>query len=227
MLEAGERGAADLGELCGASPAATRALPEVRRSLEELSERRQSMVQRVKAAQKERDALSGDKAAAEEYLAKERECLGAQSVLAQVLTAKAKVGAGGVQRGWQPTCTIRTLSRWGNLRAATNLGPMAAHGRRTWRCPTCCLAFCVMLLLSKDLSCILSALQATVEQIESSVAKLQEKLAKEREKHAKYDVVLKEHEQRWVVSREDGGQALGCRGATRFFLPAEMQEAAA
>lgn len=48
------------------------------------------------------------------------------------------------------------------------------------------------------------ALQATVEQIESSVAKLQEKLAKEREKHAKYDAVLKEHEQRWV----GGGRVL-------------------
>lgn len=59
--------------------------------LEALSERRQSMVQRVKAAQKERDNLAGDKEAAEGYLAKERECLGAQSVLAQVLASKAKV----------------------------------------------------------------------------------------------------------------------------------------
>lgn len=55
------------------------------------------MVQRVKIAQKERDGLAGDKEAAEAYLGKERECLGAQSVLAQVLAARAKVrwGAGG------------------------------------------------------------------------------------------------------------------------------------
>ena len=53
------------------------------------------MVQRVKAAQKERDSLQGDKEAAEEYLAKERECMGAQSELAQVLAAKAKVRRAG------------------------------------------------------------------------------------------------------------------------------------
>lgn len=60
--------------------------------------KRQSIVQRVKAAQKERDSLAGDKEAAEKYLEKERECLGAQSVLAQVLAAQAKVGgrAGGL-----------------------------------------------------------------------------------------------------------------------------------
>ena len=52
-------------------------------------------MQRVKAAQRDRDSLAGDKAAAELYLAKERECLGAQSVLAQVMTHSAKVGEGG------------------------------------------------------------------------------------------------------------------------------------
>lgn len=62
-------------------------------SLEALNEKRQSMVQRVKAAQRDRDGLAGDKDAAEAYLAKERECLGAQSVLAQVLAAKAQVRA--------------------------------------------------------------------------------------------------------------------------------------
>ncbi|KAL4452508.1 hypothetical protein ABPG75_008170 [Micractinium tetrahymenae] len=131
-------------------------LEESAKRLEELSERRQSMVQRVKAAQKERDALSGDKAAAEEYLAKERECLGAQSVLAQVLTAKAK---------------------------------------------------------------------ATVEQIESSVAKLQDKLAKEREKHAKYDVELKEHEQRYnKVNGEHQAIATELEKATAEFKEFERKD---
>lgn len=83
---------------------AFRALPPGPRSLEELSEKRQSMLQRVKAAQKERDALSGDKAAAEEYLARERECLGAQSVLAQVLTAKARVGDIEPLSAWRAGC---------------------------------------------------------------------------------------------------------------------------
>jgi hypothetical protein len=69
------------------------------------------MVQRVKAAQKERDGLQGDKEAAEAYLAKEREWLGAQSVLAQVLTSKAKVGRASkrVQGSAAPgPCGLRT-----------------------------------------------------------------------------------------------------------------------
>lgn len=61
--------------------------------------KRQSTLQRVKAVQKERDSLTGDKEAAEAYLQKERECLGAQSVLAQVLAAQAKVGCGWVGAG--------------------------------------------------------------------------------------------------------------------------------
>ena len=99
-------------------------------SLEELSEKRQSMVQRVKAAQKERDALSGDKAAAEEYLARERECLGAQSVLAQVLTAKAKVGGGGVVPGWRLP-SYEWAWRWrGMVQAAADAACVTNHSRR-------------------------------------------------------------------------------------------------
>jgi structural maintenance of chromosome 4 len=75
----------------------TAPLPPCR--LEGLNEKRQTMVQRVKAAQKERDNLQGDKDAAEEYLAKERECMGAQSELAQVLAAKAKVREGWLAGG--------------------------------------------------------------------------------------------------------------------------------
>jgi structural maintenance of chromosome 4 len=59
--------------------------------LELISEKRQSMVQRVKAAQKERDGLAGDKEAAEAYLAKERECLGQRSQLAQAHAHQAQV----------------------------------------------------------------------------------------------------------------------------------------
>ncbi len=61
------------------------------RRLEALSEQRQSKLQRVKAAQKERDGLAGDKEAAEIYLTKELECLSQQSTLAQVLVSQAKV----------------------------------------------------------------------------------------------------------------------------------------
>ena len=84
-----------------------------RRRLEELSERRQSQVQRVKAAQRDRDSLAGDKAAAELYLAKERECLGAQSVLAQVMTHNAKVGGQieGVAGFGSNKATLRMLRR--------------------------------------------------------------------------------------------------------------------
>ncbi|PSC72157.1 structural maintenance of chromosomes 4 [Micractinium conductrix] len=66
-------------------------LDESAKRLEALNEQRQSMLQRVKTAQKGRDSLAGDKDAAETYLAKERACLGEQSVLAQVLAAKAQV----------------------------------------------------------------------------------------------------------------------------------------
>ncbi|EFN54921.1 hypothetical protein CHLNCDRAFT_134635 [Chlorella variabilis] len=65
-------------------------LEESSKRLEALSEQRQSKLQRVKAAQKERDGLAGDKEVAEMYLAKERECLGQQSMLAQLLVSMAK-----------------------------------------------------------------------------------------------------------------------------------------
>ncbi len=52
--------------------------------LEELSEARQSVVNRVKAAEKERDRLEGAKAVAEAYLSKERECTVTQSTIFQI-----------------------------------------------------------------------------------------------------------------------------------------------
>ena len=60
--------------------------------LEGLNEARQGLLQRVRIAERERDALSGDKEAAEAFLAKERQCLGHQSTLAQVLMRRAQVG---------------------------------------------------------------------------------------------------------------------------------------
>ena len=53
------------------------------------------MVQRVKIAEHERDSLEDEKTAAEAYLAKEREYLGHQSVLAQVFAHNAEVGCSG------------------------------------------------------------------------------------------------------------------------------------
>jgi structural maintenance of chromosome 4 len=67
------------------------ALEEGAKKLEALNEARQSMLQRVKIAERERDALESDKTAAEAYLGKERECLSAQSVLAQIFTKDSKV----------------------------------------------------------------------------------------------------------------------------------------
>lgn len=60
------------------------ALEEGAKALEELNDRRAGAVQRVKAAERERDALEGDKAAAEAWLAKEREALGAKHTLAHL-----------------------------------------------------------------------------------------------------------------------------------------------
>lgn len=52
--------------------------------LEELSEKRQGMLQRLKAAERDRDGLESEKAAAEAYMSKELECLQAQSALSQI-----------------------------------------------------------------------------------------------------------------------------------------------
>lgn len=52
--------------------------------LEELSEARQRVVNRVKATEKDRDGLEGAKAVAEAYLSKERECTITQSVIFQI-----------------------------------------------------------------------------------------------------------------------------------------------
>jgi structural maintenance of chromosome 4 len=66
-------------------------LEEGAKALEELNERRQGIVARVKIAERERDALESEKAAAEAYLAKEQECIEAQSELSQVFTRDAQV----------------------------------------------------------------------------------------------------------------------------------------
>ena len=130
---------------------------------------------------------------AEAYLAKERECLGAQSVLAQVLARKAQVrGAGsgmagqggGGCRGWAEGCNAADwcAASTACLRAAPANRPPA---RRT--------------------------VQKNVEKIESNLAKLEERLAHEKEKFREYDVVLKQHEERWVGAQRgaSGGAAAG------------------
>lgn len=66
-------------------------LEESSKKLEELNEKRQSMVTRAKIAERERDGLEADKTAAEAYLSKELECLEAQSVLAQLSAKEATV----------------------------------------------------------------------------------------------------------------------------------------
>ncbi len=52
--------------------------------LEEMNDGRQSMVQRLKIVERERDGLEGARAAAEAYMDKERECTTAQCTIYQV-----------------------------------------------------------------------------------------------------------------------------------------------
>ena len=59
--------------------------------LEELSEARQGVVARVKAAERERDALEGAKAVAEAYLGKDRECTAAQATIFQIFIRDGQV----------------------------------------------------------------------------------------------------------------------------------------
>lgn len=63
------------------------------------------MVQRVKAAQKERDGLQQDKEAAETYVEKELECLCSQSMLAQILCHRAQV-----RLFWRSSALLLTFS---------------------------------------------------------------------------------------------------------------------
>lgn len=72
-------------------------LEEGSKKLEELNERRQGMVQRVKIAERERDGLEAEKTAAEAYIDKEIECLEAQSILAQLFSRDAKINVDKIQ----------------------------------------------------------------------------------------------------------------------------------
>ena len=59
--------------------------------LEELSEARQSVVSKVKAAERDRDSLEGAKTVAEAYLGKERECALAHASLYQIFLRDGQV----------------------------------------------------------------------------------------------------------------------------------------
>ena len=59
--------------------------------LEELSEARQSVVNKVKAAERDRDSLDGAKTVAEAYLGKERECAMAHASLYQIFLRDGQV----------------------------------------------------------------------------------------------------------------------------------------
>lgn len=59
--------------------------------LEEINEKRQGMVQRLKIVEKERDALETEKVAAEAYLAKQRESLECQRMIFHVFVKDGQV----------------------------------------------------------------------------------------------------------------------------------------
>ena len=61
------------------------------RRLEELSEARQSVVNKVKAAERDRDSLDGAKTVAEAYQGKERECAMAHASLYQIFLRDGQV----------------------------------------------------------------------------------------------------------------------------------------
>lgn len=59
--------------------------------LEELSEARQGVVARVKASEREREGLDGARAAAEAYLAKDRECTATHAAIYQLFLRDGQV----------------------------------------------------------------------------------------------------------------------------------------
>jgi len=74
-------------------------IEKMSKMLEEMNERRQGMVSRVKIAEKERDSLEGAKLEAEQYLSLEREKLEQESIFYQIICRHAevnmeKIGAG-------------------------------------------------------------------------------------------------------------------------------------
>ena len=64
------------------------------RRLEELSEARQGVLSKVKAAERDRDGLEGAKTVAEAYLGKERECAVAHASLYQIFLRDGQVTPG-------------------------------------------------------------------------------------------------------------------------------------
>lgn len=69
-------------------------LPCLLLRLESLNEARQGQVHRVKIAEKEREGLEGEKIAAEAYLSKDAERLGAQSKIFQRFMHDGQVSQG-------------------------------------------------------------------------------------------------------------------------------------
>lgn len=63
-----------------------------------MNDGRQSMVQRLKIVERERDGLEGARAAAEAYMDKERECTNAQCTIYQVHTRSTELWDTGTMR---------------------------------------------------------------------------------------------------------------------------------
>lgn len=89
--------------------------------LEELSEARQSVVTRVKAAEKERDGLEGAKAVAEAYLSKERECTLTQSTIFQIFIRDGQVPCSAMVLHIQSLYGLHMQSSWVQVMRMTNL----------------------------------------------------------------------------------------------------------
>ena len=77
--------------------------------LEELSEARQGMVARVKASERDREGLEGAKAAAEAYLAKDRECTATHAAIYQLFLRDGQVSQPLPETCW--TATPSPLAR--------------------------------------------------------------------------------------------------------------------
>ncbi len=111
-----------------------RAVPSPRR-LEELSEARQGMVARVKAGEREREGLEGAKAAAEAYLARDRECTATHAAIYQLFMRDGQVPPRPATTpspgSTQPALPYKALKR----RCFAWLHVVSA-------CPSCSLAAC-------------------------------------------------------------------------------------
>ena len=185
--------------------------------LEELNEARQGVVERVKAAEKERAGLEGAKAVAEAYLGKQRECTASEAAIFQIFIRDGQVNHIGSPYQPSVSCLDHALGCmvWTVLKTTETCSSQAMHLfdclvvlLLRMFCGCHVLSWCMF--LSEQLhhatsvygpppgSMCASLMQRNIDKIAGNLAELEAKLKHEQDKHAAYSADLKAAEERCV-----------------------------